>query len=125
MLFETDRREQSDGAEFVPSRWVKICPHCLTIWAVSNFDNDINVCYQIHAVSCQNCGVASYNAPVPGSILDNSYRLATDWDLFEDLPEPLLKREAKLHLERLINERTTAINVSGSECPVGRPDGYR
>ena len=103
--FNLQRREQFEGAEFPVYPWVKVCPYCLARWA---WDNTYGH-HSVHGVSCERCNRPDYHSPVPGSLLDDRARLATDWDLLEDLPYSLLLREFQLHVKYL--ERSEALQL--------------
>ena len=96
---EVARREQSDGAEFPFYPWIKVCPYCYVVWAVADSWTEWPIHHSVHGVSCEYCNRPNYHSPVPGSILDDQARLATDWDLLHDLPFDLLVREFLLHLK--------------------------
>lgn len=77
-----------------------VCPFCLRLWCVITNEEKADP-YHIQGASCRECPPGHWILnPVSGSILDNStFSSGPDIDLFEALPEPLLKREYDLHIQ--------------------------
>lgn len=103
--YEIDR-PRSWPSEFADDSWMfaasvaLICPRCLRMWAVLAFEGDADI--RPEGAYCRRHiprDLWFSNRPrVPGSILTGY-----SWDrpLLAALPEPLLRREFELHLQRL------------------------
>lgn len=75
-----------------------ICPNCLDPWAF--IWDTVSKC-EIEPSSCEKCWKPDWRYPFPGSILDSLFfEAGVDWDLMDLLPEPLLRREFRIHLKK-------------------------
>lgn len=74
-----------------------MCPTCKQVWAILQFVDEVD-CWPVGQY-CERCGGTSEWNPVPGSLLFEEAWGVIDDALLHALPDNLVEREFKLHLE--------------------------
>lgn len=90
-------REHSFSGGHCAQSHMLVCPCCCKIWGWFKVHDD-ELLYP-RAQSCEACNVEDDWMPVPGSILVEEGWGVIDEELLKALPDELVKREFRLHLE--------------------------